>query len=269
MYSLWTARDYLSGKELISGLVQNPRHKAAPGCFMVQGELLDKSRQTAVEVPIAFYSEDAHYSLTKTVALEQILTFYQAAQKLYPNEPSPLEEGWPYEVPSKDGAFGPGSVDIDKLTKLVKFFVDRGHPAIVILNYGSTFKGAYDDVEEAGKKIMDYLETTPGGIYNTFQVHYEGQPPTEVKRRKVWIHVDGALGASFMPFLEMAYKHKEVTLNALTAGARGKKAVDPPTKFPVFDFRLDYVCSIATSGHKWMGSPWPCGIFMTRSKLVL
>ena len=55
-----------------------------------------------------------------------------------------------------------------------------------------------------------------------------------------------------MNFLEMAHKHGETDKVG-----------------PVFDFRLPFVCSITTSDHKWMCSPWPCGVFMTRSKLVL
>ena len=44
-------------------------------------------------------------------------------------------------------------------------------------------------------------------------------------------------------FLEMAHK------NDLTDIKPG----------PVFDFQLDYIMSIVTSGHKWVGVPWPCG----------
>jgi histidine decarboxylase len=35
---------------------------------------------------------------------------------------------------------------------------------------------------------------------------------------------------------------------------------------PVFDFRLPQVSSISMSGHKWIGAPWPCGIYMTKTK---
>jgi len=37
----------------------------------------------------------------------------------------------------------------------------------------------------------------------------------------------------------------------------------------VFDFRLPQVSSIAMSGHKWIGAPWPCGIYMTKTKLQM
>ena len=284
MYGLWNARDYLSGKELIVNMpTAQPKSKTAraPSCFMVQAELEDKSKQKAAEIPIAFYSEDAHYSLTKTVALLQILTFYQAAHTLYPDEKCPLEgyKEWPHEVPAMQGPdgvsshFGPGAVDIKKLAQLVGFFTSKGHPAIVILNYGSTFKGAYDNVEEAGNKIMEELKKQPvmqpgdDPLHHYFYVNYEDQPRRHVKRLRVWIHVDGALGATFMPFLEMAYRHGKTTLEKL--GIKSGDELEDVKKFPAFDFRLPFVCSINTSGHKWPGSPWACGIFMTRSKLVV
>ena len=36
----------------------------------------------------------------------------------------------------------------------------------------------------------------------------------------------------------------------------------------VFDFRLDFVSSIVTSGHKYIGTPWPCGVYLTRNSLL-
>ena len=38
---------------------------------------------------------------------------------------------------------------------------------------------------------------------------------------------------------------------------------------PVFDFQLDFVSSVVTSGHKWIGVPWPCGIYITKTKFQL
>ena len=65
---------------------------------------------------------------------------------------------------------------------------------------------------------------------------------TEI-RRGFWIHVDGDLGASYMPFVEMASE------NGLRDGMKPG---------PKFDFRLDFVSSIVTSGHQWIGAPFPC-----------
>ena len=52
-----------------------------------------------------------------------------------------------------------------------------------------------------------------------------------------------------MPFLEMAY------INGLTD-------IKPAS---VYDFRLEY---ISTSGHKYIGTPWPTGIYLTRTGLL-
>ena len=65
--------------------------------------------------------------------------------------------------------------------------------------------------------------------------------------------MDGALGATYAPFMHMAFKE-------------GRSTQTPP---PVFDFQLPFVCSICTSGHKFPGAPWPCGIFMTKTGLQL
>ena len=67
-----------------------------------------------------------------------------------------------------------------------------------------------------------------------------------------WFHVDGALAASYMPFLEMAHK------NGLTD-------VEPASEF---DFCLDFISSIVTSGHKFMGTPWPTGVYLTKYNLI-
>jgi histidine decarboxylase len=52
-----------------------------------------------------------------------------------------------------------------------------------------------------------------------------------------------------MPFIEMAHAEGRID-------RRG----------PIFDFRLPFVQSVAMSGHKWIGAPWPCGIYMTKVK---
>ena len=88
------------------------------------------------------------------------------------------------------------------------------------------------------------------------QKHYfndSSDPDAFFKRKGFWFHVDGALGAAYAPFLQMAYK------NGLTD-------LKPP---PVFDFQLDFVSSIVTSGHKWIGAPWPCGIYISKTEFQL
>ena len=76
---------------------------------------------------------------------------------------------------------------------------------------------------------------------------------TFITRKGFRFHIDGALGAAYASFLQMAYE------NSLTD-------LKPP---PVFDFQLNFVFSIVTSGHKWIGVPWPCGIYISKTEFQL
>ena len=116
----------------------------------------------------------------------------------------------------------------------------------------TTFKGAYNDVEEAGKVLLPVLEKN--GMYERrLQMCGTDGKQTYIDRKGFWFHVDGAFGASYTPFLQMAHRS-------------GLTDVKPP---PRFDFKLSFVSSIVTSGHKWIGVPWPCGVFITKSGLTL
>ena len=248
MYGLWNARDYLQGKFMM----QDDEKQL---CYYVQAK--PPKEKPAAYTPVAFYSQDAHYSIVKTMVILEIKTFYEVGNDKYPGE-CPLDgtDGeWPTEVPSEHGDEwrGPGTVDIHKLCQLVDFFSAKGHPALIVFNYGSTFKGAYDNVEEAGTRLMLVLERN-GMKERYIEVTNPETGRTEKKKRNgYWIHVDGALGASYMPFFHMAY-HANRTL------------IKPA---PLFDFRLPFVCSIVTSGHKFPGAPWPTGIYMTKTGLQL
>ena len=270
MYALWSARDYLRGKAIHaadtadSGLstyavngrcdgkeedaVPNPQHNLmAQRSHLETGDIAEHNL-----IPVALFSEDCHYSVTKTLAMVDVATFYQIGVEEFPGQCPIVAESvtpgeWPRSVPTKGGAEGPGDIDGEALCTLVNFFSARKYPILVIFNYGSTFKGAYDDVEGIGTRIVAILSKHQ--MLNC-RVKVNGQV---VQRQGYWMHVDGALGASYMPFMEMA------RMNGMTELGPG----------PVFDFRLPFVSSIVTSGHKWMGAPWPCGIFMTRTKLVL
>ena len=135
---------------------------------------------------------------------------------------------------------------------LVDFFSAKGHPILVIFNYGTTFKGAYDDVQTAGEALIPILKKN--GMYE--REHYIGDltnPSASFIRKGFWFHVDGALGAAYAPFLQMAY-------------VNGCLEQKPP---PVFDFQLDFVSSVVTGGHKWVGTPWPCGIYISKNKFQL
>ena len=242
VYALWNARDYLQGKFMMGDEDRT---------FYVRARA---SKEKPNEyTPVAFYSQDAHYSIIKAITVCEIPTFYEIGTNLYPNE-CPLGGDWPTEVPAFKGDMwdSPGSVDVDKLCKLVDFFSAKGYPVLVIFNYGSTFKGAYDNVEEAGTRLMAILERN--GTKERWLRITSPQGGTIWRRRNgYWFHVDGALGASYMPFHFMAY---HIHRTAIKPG-------------PHFDFRLPFVCSINTSGHKFPGAPWPTGIFMTKTGLQL
>ncbi|MEU9130270.1 histidine decarboxylase [Kitasatospora sp. NPDC048540] len=276
MYALWNARDYLSGKALIqppTGPCGAARYVKAPA---------EPGNPNAYR-PVAFYSEDTHYSFAKAVHVLGVETFHAVGTEQYPDEcPLPAAAGgaaagaasgpreWPAEVPSHSGPSGhswdgTGEIDVEALAVLVEFFAAKGHPIFVSLNLGSTFKGAHDDVRGVCERLLPIFEK-----YGLIQgeVAYGKDPrtgePLVDLRRRFWIHVDGALGAGYAPFLRMA------------ADDPAGFGWEPDTRLPEFDFGitlptrefgdLDMVSSIAMSGHKWPGAPWPCGIYMTKVK---
>lgn len=258
LYGMWNARDYLSGKKLLiddgtgnNGTTRSQKRRRTvdkpavhPRLVYVQAPPPEESPNAYT--PIAFYSEDTHYSLAKAVTMLAIRTFSEVGRELF-LEDCPLEDwtgnGWPDEVPSHDN----GSIDIEALATLVEFFAAKGYPILVCFNYGTTFKGAYDDVEAAGYRLLPIL--VKYGL-DERKVYYDDSNLQQFDvRTGYWFHVDGALGAAYMPYIEMAHKAKIIK-------ERG----------PNFDFRLPFVHSIAMSGHKWLGIPNPCGIYMTRTK---
>jgi histidine decarboxylase len=248
LYGLWNARDCLSGR-----LLQRQQRAGQGG----DGEIVytraarrDGQSPNAFH-PVAFFSQDTHYSLTKAVRVLGIDTFHEVGRDRYPDE-NPLAPGtpWPREVPSVGGAAGTGAIDPEKLAVLVRFFASRGYPILVSLNYGSTFKGAYDDVQTVAETV--HAICTEYGL-DERRVYHNGPGDDGYDVRPgYWVHVDSALGAGYVPYLEMA---------------RDAGIVDevPPT----FDFRLPQVHSLTFSAHKWMGAPWPCGVFMTRTGLQM
>ncbi len=245
LYGLWNARDYLAGRKLI--VDKTHKHiKKIPRQKYLEAE--SPRQYPNAFTPIAFFSQDTHYSIIKAMRILKIDTPYEFGEKHYPGENPLAEDGqWTpdlLEVPSISGKDGPGKMDIKKLKVLVEFFASKGHPILISCNFGTTFKGAYDDVEAIGNALMPIFKKY--GLVNR-KVSYDiGE--TDV-RNGYWIHVDGALGAAYIPYLETAYEQKKIG-----------------SKPPVFDFRLPFVSSIVMSGHKWIGAPWPCGIFMSKVK---
>ncbi len=111
---------------------------------------------------------------------------------------------------SPDGAIG-----LDALSAALS--EGAGRPVILALTCGTTVKGAHDDIAEA----VACLDAA-------------GVDPT---RR--FIHVDGALNAMVIPFIDDA----------------------PSAIRPSFRHGVD---SISTSGHKMIGTPMPCGVLVAR-----
>jgi histidine decarboxylase len=208
--------------------------------------------------PATFYSADTHYSFTKAVRVLGLETFADIGNELYPRQ-CPLKGlggAWPDEVPSVRVDDGFGSIDVEALCTLVDFFAARGHPALISLNLGTTFKGAYDPVDVIEMRIVDIMKTHH--LYNrkldlpTDDTSTKKFHATSV-RHGFWIHVDGALGAAYLPYLRMAQD-------------TGDPRVAQMPSMPKFDFGVEHVFSMVMSGHKWAGAPWPCGIYMTKVK---
>ncbi len=141
--------------------------------------------------PIAYFSEDTHYSIKKA------LDMLRVDSRLIRSNPA-------------------GQIDIEALMDAVLASDSSQRPVLLILNLGTSFRGAYDDVES---------------ILSRFEEH---------SITDFFIHIDAALGGLYLPFLE--------------------GAVDQ--NVPIFDFRLP-INSIAVSGHKCIGTPVPCGVYMT------
>ena len=257
LYGLWNARDYLAGKYLLGETEEDAlRTSLREGSARVDGRAIVRRvtdfTETNALSPVLFYSEDTHYSIIKSAIVLRLKTFYEMGNQYYPGQcPFSWANGeWPRAVPSEGGPDGPGSIDIDKLADLVDFFAGKKHPILINFNYGTTFKGAYDNIEAAGKQLMPIFKKH--GLL-TRNVYYDPDNSNRYDNRTgYWFHVDGALGAAYMPFIEKAYR-------------MGLSDLRPYR----FDFGLPFVHSIAMSGHKWIGAPWPCGVYMTKRKYQL
>ena len=108
-----------------------------------------------------------------------------------------------------------GEIDLAALARTVAGL--GGRPVILVLTCGTTMKGAHDDIAGA-LRVLDEAEYGPDRRY---------------------VHVDGALNAMVVPFLNGA----------------------PASIRPTFEARID---SISTSGHKMIGTPMPCGALVAR-----
>lgn len=255
IYGLFNARDYLKGRALIEDPGTEPPEKK----FMLADPLPDPENPNAY-TPIVFYSQDTHYSVVKAVRILELTTFYQEGNAKFPGECPITENGeWPEEVPShnvdkdESGKDNPlsGTIKVSDLKKLVHFFVERGYPVLIVLNFGSTWKSAYDDVPAVNHVLKDFGKEFPW-LWNRIVRYDPAKPQLVDERRGFWVHIDGALGAAYMPFIEMAYNQGKIDKMG-----------------PIFDFRNEAVMSICCSMHKWFGAPWPGALYLTRTKYQL
>ena len=257
LYGLFNARDYLKGRALI----EDPNPELTEDKQFYYAEALPEPEAKNAYRPIAFYSEDTHYSVIKSVRFLELTTFAAEGRARYPGQCPITENGeWPDEVPSDNyGDECSGSIDVDALRELVTFFVERGHPPIIVCNYGSTWKGTYDDVPAVNRMLNDLRYRFPW-LWER-RVRYSDEDKSLYDRRRgFWLHVDGALGAGYMPYVEMAHNQGR-KINVY----RNRKIIEEPIrKGPIFDFRNEAVMSICTSMHKWAGAPWPGSVYMTR-----
>ena len=110
-----------------------------------------------------------------------------------------------------------GEMDMDDFA--LQLALLQGKPVIVALTCGTTMKGAHDDIFVA----IRILGAAGYGPENSY------------------VHVDGALNAILLPFLQDA----------------------PSAIQPSFEVGID---SISTSGHKMIGTPMPCGALVCRTR---
>ena len=248
MQAIWNARNYLCGRITKGDALQ-------PGNSFTSADIVPTCPQGNPNTfsPVVFCSSATHPSVEKILDMLQVPTFYELGQCKYSDD-NPLSPGkpWPSSVPTNiDGDRLLGTINIDVLATLVDFFSAKGHPIIVILNYGTTFEGAFDDVKIVGEAIIPILKKN--NMYS-YKICYESEDSNlSTTRHGFWFHVDGALGASYMPFVEMAHK---------------KGLLPDEVPGPVFDFRLDFVSSIVFSGYKWVGTTWPCGVYISKTSFL-
>lgn len=241
LYALRNARDYLSGKTLWIDKNSSSLNLKQVPCV--------SNNENALR-PVLFYSQDTHYSIDKAKDILLFPTFAEVGESCYPEQcPIKTKDGkWPQKVPS----LPTGSIDLDKLSMLVEFFASRGFPIAINFNVGTTFKGALDNVSGAIDLLLPIL-TKYGLNERKLDVLLENGKVVQSVRNGYWFHIDGALGASYVPFLEKA-KAQGIDIG-----------IDD---LPSFDFR-NPIHSIVTSGHKNIGTPWPSGIYLTKQKYLL
>ncbi|MGI3109319.1 pyridoxal-dependent decarboxylase [Dickeya fangzhongdai] len=165
--------------------------------------------------PVVLYSDHSHYSLSKACRVLQLATPAEAGPPL---GRCPINAGvWPRAVPCDDA----GRIDVESLLQLVMFFYRYRRPVIVCLTSGTTFSGSCDDWPQITTQLRQRL------------------PPNTPQQRSYWVHVDGALSSSYLPFWP-----------------------EPEGRQLAIDAQAASLHSICASPYKWLSMPWPCGVVM-------
>lgn len=145
------------------------------------------------------------------------------------------EQGKP--APDFIGSDDSGAIAIDELVYWATLLFSQGHPLIFSLNIGTTFKGGFDPI----KKIIARLPQ----IFN------------DNSARNYWIHIDAAICGNTLPWIEHAQAAGDWPFELQA------------DEFPHFDFRIPQVSSICASPYKWIGAPFPFGVYLTRGQFRL
>lgn len=144
----WIARDYIGGKLLI---IDEEVGRMVP----VVGQMLSRKKKDPLKTTVYFTSEAAHYSVIKSAVLMNVRSFGDYGNEFYPDAEIPgfkkQDKKWNLFVPPYWDF--DGRVDVDILVQLVDFFAQRNHGIIVVLNYGTTFTGAFDDIATACERL--------------------------------------------------------------------------------------------------------------------
>jgi histidine decarboxylase len=255
LLAMRNGRDYLNGTRLeydeakANAFQANATNDSSPKAHLMEFLNYQKPDISSSNefTPVLFFSKATHYSVKKIGEILQIDGFGSIGKAKYPGQCPITPDGkWSSQVVPENPD---GSINFEDLAKLVDFFAAKKYPILINFNYGTTWAGGYDNVGEATKILIPILKKH--GMYER-EVTWKDKSGVSHKKTRngFWFHVDGALGAGYVPFIKN--------------GGRAEEAAP----FPDFDFRQE-IHSIAVSGHKWMGAPWPCGIYMTKNKFLI
>ncbi len=175
--------------------------------------------------PVLFTSHDVHYSVAKAAHVLGLALPSHVA----------LTDAEGNNAPEFIDADETGAINCDSVVKWATLAHERGHPLLFALTVGTTFRGGADS-------ITTIIERLP----QVFSDH---------SKRHAWIHIDGAISANSLPWLEQAVQRGDWS--------------SPLGQLPQFDFRIPAISSICCSPYKWMGAPFPFGVYLTRGHFRL